>query len=48
MMYDKTADGSFLIRFGRLFEEETYSSFGELMNTARVENHYFKDMLDIL
>ncbi len=48
MMYDKGADGSVIIRFGRVFEEETYTSFGELMNTARIENHFFKDMLDIL
>ena len=48
MMYDKADDGSTLIRFGRLYEEKTYASFGELMNTARIENHFFKDMLDIL
>ena len=48
MTYDKAKDGSLIIRFGRLYEEETYTSFGELMNTARIENHFFKDMLDIL
>ncbi|MCR4578773.1 MAG: hypothetical protein K5681_00345 [Treponema sp.] len=48
MTYDKAADGSILIRFGRLYEQETYDSFGQLMNNARIENHFFKDMLDII
>lgn len=48
MTFDKVGDGTIRIRFGRLFEEQTYSSFGELMNTAKIDNHFFKDMLDIL
>ena len=48
MTYDKAPDGSLIIRFGRLYEEVSYKSFGEFMNTARIENHFFKDMLDIL
>ena len=48
MMYDKADDGSVIIRFGRLYEEKSFKSYGELMNTARIENHFFKDMLDIV
>lgn len=48
MMYDRTADGSALIRFGQMYEEKTFASFGELMNNARIENHFFKDMLDVM
>ncbi|MCQ2589137.1 MAG: hypothetical protein MJ179_01815 [Treponema sp.] len=46
--YDKTSDGKEIILFGRLYEQTKYYSYGELMNNAKVENHFFKDMLDIL
>ena len=33
------------IRFSRSFQETRFSSWGELMNLAKVENHYFKYVL---
>ncbi len=47
MTFDKAADGSTIIVFGPLFEGERYDSVGEFLNKARIENHFFKDMLDI-
>ena len=46
--YDKTSDGKEIILFGRLYEEQKFHSYGDLMNNAKVENHFFKDMLEIL
>lgn len=46
--YDKTSDGKDIILFGRLYEEQKFDSYGDLMNNAKVENHFLKDMLDIL
>ena len=59
MTYDKNEKGEKVIVFGRLYEGideletllyegKKYKSAGELLNTARIENHFFKDMLDIL
>ena len=48
MTYDKNEKGEKVIVFGRLYEGKKYKSVGELLNTARIENHFFKDMLDIL
>ena len=48
MTYDKNEKGEKVIVFGRLYEGKKYKSSGELLNTARIENHFFKDMLDIL
>ncbi|MCI6810426.1 MAG: hypothetical protein MR958_09620 [Spirochaetia bacterium] len=36
------------LRFGEQFLETNYYSVGEFLNTARVENSFFKDMLEIL
>ena len=47
MTYDDTAGKSFII-FGRLYEGVRYNSYGELMNNARIENHFLKDMLDVI
>ncbi len=47
MTFDKAADGSTQIVFGPLFEGEKFSSTGEFLNKAKIENHFFKDMLDI-
>ena len=44
----ETEKGEKVIVFGRLYEGKKYKSAGELLNTARIENHFFKDMLDIL
>ena len=46
--YDKTSDGKEIILFGGLYEEQKFHSYGDLMNNAKVENHFLKDMLEIL
>ena len=46
MTYDTDENGETIIVFGRLYQGEKYKSFGELMNNARIENHFFKDMLE--
>lgn len=46
--YDKTSDEKEIILFGRLYEEQKFHSYGDLMNNAKVENHFLKDMLEIL
>lgn len=38
--------GKEIIVFGRIYEGEKYNSFGELMNKAKVENYFFKDLLE--
>lgn len=48
MTYDKNEKGENVIIFGRLYEGKKYNNAGELLNNARIENHFFKDMLDIL
>ena len=48
LTYDKTKDGNTDIVFGAMYEQKRYKSLGEFWNDARVENHFFKDMLDIL
>lgn len=47
LSYDKNSDGKNIIKFGRLYEETKYDSVGELLNNAKIQNHFFKDMLDI-
>ncbi|MBR5646464.1 MAG: hypothetical protein IKX23_07505 [Treponema sp.] len=47
LTYDKTDDGKTMIVFGPLFEGQKYSSIGEFLNKAKIDNHFFKDMLDI-
>lgn len=37
-----------VIYFGRTYQEEKYDSYGEFMNTAKVENSFFKDLLEDL
>lgn len=48
MTYDKDKNGESLIVFGRLYEGVRYSSLGELLNNAKIENHFFKDMLEVI
>lgn len=36
------------IRFGRQYDFVKYDSWGEFMNKAKVENHYFKYVLNDL
>lgn len=47
LTFDKDEKGNDLIVFGRLYEGQKYKSVGEFLNTCKIENHFFKDMLDI-
>lgn len=42
---DKKGD---YIAFGRLYEPVRYYSFSEIMNEAKIENHFFREILEIL
>jgi len=46
--YDKDENGKEYIIFGPIYETKKYDSFGDLMNNARVENHYFKEFIEVL
>lgn len=46
LMYDKDSSGNEIIVFGRLYEGKKFSSFGDLMNNAKIDNYFFKDLLD--
>ena len=46
--YDKDDKGKEYIIFGPIYETKKYDSFGDLMNNARVENHYFKEFIEVL
>lgn len=48
MTYDKDEKGQTILIFGQLYEGKRYSSVGEFLNTARIENHFFKDMMDTI
>lgn len=48
LTYGKTEGGQDFIAFGERFFQQKFSSWGELMNTAKVENHFLREMLDIL
>lgn len=45
LTYDKDDQGNQIIIFGPLYEGTKYSSFGELMNEAKVENHFFREII---
>lgn len=45
LTYDKDEQGNQIIIFGPLYEGTKYSSFGELMNEAKVENHFFREII---
>ena len=45
--YDKNSDGRKWIVFGDIADKQKYDSVGEFLNKAKIENHFFKDMLDI-
>lgn len=47
LTYDKDGDNRSVIVFGELYQGQRYSDAGELLNTAKIENHFFKDMLEI-
>ena len=44
--YDQDKAKNPIIIFGRLYQGEPFDSFGDLMNRAQIDNHYFKDMLE--
>ena len=46
--YDKDDTGKEYIVFGPIYEGKRYDSYGEFMNKARVENHYFKEFIEDL
>lgn len=48
LTYDRDDNGNDLIVFGERFQGKKYASFGEFMNEARIENHFFREMLEIL
>lgn len=48
LTYGKDSNGKEYINFGRLYEEKNYYSYKDLMNNAKIENHFFKDMVEIL
>ena len=43
----RVADGRKLIVFGDIADKQKYDSVGEFLNKTKIENHFFKDMLDI-
>lgn len=45
---DKDEKGKETFRFGRAYSEQKYTSWGELINHAKVESHYFKAVLEFL
>ncbi len=45
--YDRDELGNDLIIFGERFMGKKFRSFGEFMNEAKVENHFFREMLEI-
>lgn len=46
LSYDKASDGSQIILFGQVYEEKRYESFGELMNKAKIDNYFLKEILE--
>ena len=47
MTYGSDKKGDY-IALGRLYEPVRYYSFGEMMNEAKIENHFFRELLEIL
>jgi len=48
LYYDKDENGNDVLMFGELFSAKPYTSFGDLMNNATVDNHFLKNMLENL
>ena len=48
LTYGVDNSGRDYILFGRTFEGEKYYSVKELFNKARIENHFFREMLEDL
>ena len=47
LTYDKEGNQQYII-FGQTFQGERFKSFGEFYNNAKVENHFFREMLDVI
>ena len=43
--YDKDRSGNTGIVFGPLYEGKKYDSYGDFMNNAKVDNHFFREIL---
>lgn len=48
LTYGTEPDGKEYISFGERYMGTKFYSFGELMNKAKVENYFFKDLLESL
>lgn len=46
--YGTDVNGKDYILFGRLYEGERYSSFKDLYARAKIDNSYFREMLDVI
>lgn len=46
LTFDKDDAGHEYIVFGRTFQGTKYNDAGELLNAAKIGNHYFRNMLD--
>lgn len=47
LTYGKDEKGSY-IAFGRLYQPVRYYSYTELMNEAKINNSYFREILEVL
>ncbi|MCR5612141.1 hypothetical protein [Treponema sp.] len=48
LTYGRDDNGKDYIAFGRLYEPERYESFKDLYARAKIDNSYFREMLDII
>lgn len=46
--YGIDTDGNDYIAFGRLYEPERFTSFKDLYARAKINNSYFREMLDVI
>lgn len=46
LTYDKDSSGKEYVVFGRTFQGERYTDVGELLNNAKIGNHYLRNMLE--
>ena len=45
LTYGKDEKGEYIL-FGQLYEGKRFYSYGELMNEAKIDNHFFREMLE--
>ncbi len=48
LTYGRNEPGFDVIEFGERFFQRKFDSWGMFINEAKVENHYLREMLDIL